>query len=86
MSKVIIQILENRDGTHIYTITEAMEQMFQDGMEEVVVQPTHIINGIENDIMIRTLKHLLQFLSEHRRVNSQLHLAILRQSMSPKQA
>lgn len=52
-SKKIIKILENRDGIHICTVTKAMEQMIQDGMNEIIVQPTHILNGIENDIMIR---------------------------------
>lgn len=51
-SKMIIKILRNRDGIHVCTVTEAMEQMFQDGVEEVIVQPTHILNGIENDNMI----------------------------------
>lgn len=51
-SKRIIKILKNRDRTHIYTVTEAMEQMIRDGMEQVIVQPTHILNGIENDIML----------------------------------
>ena len=32
-----------------------MEQMAADGMEEVIVQPTHIINGIENDKMMEDL-------------------------------
>lgn len=52
-SKMIIDILRNREGIHISTVTEAMEQMRQDGISEVIVQPTHILNGIENDIMIK---------------------------------
>lgn len=52
-SKMIIDILKNREGIHISTVTEAMEQMRQDGISEVIVQPTHILNGIENDIMIK---------------------------------
>lgn len=51
-SKMIIKMLENRDGIHICTVTQAMEKMIQDGIEQVIVQPTHILNGIENDIMI----------------------------------
>jgi sirohydrochlorin cobaltochelatase len=50
-SKIIIKILENRDGIEIFSVTEAMEQMRRDGMKEIIVQPTHILNGIENDIM-----------------------------------
>lgn len=51
-SKMIIKILEHRDGIHIGTVTEVMEQMIQEGIKQVIVQPTHILNGIENDIMI----------------------------------
>lgn len=52
-SQMIIKILEDRDGLYIDTVIEAMEQMWKDGIEEVIVQPTHILNGIENDSMIR---------------------------------
>jgi len=50
-SKMIIQKLLKRDGVKIPTVTEAMAQMVIDGVKEVIVQPTHIINGIENDLM-----------------------------------
>lgn len=50
-SKMIIKKLLKRDGTKIFTVTEAMAQMVIDGVKEVIVQPTHIINGIENDLM-----------------------------------
>ena len=42
-----------RKGT-IYivpTVKEAMEQMIADGIREVAVQPTHILDGIENHVM-----------------------------------
>ena len=50
-SRMIISKLKKRDGTVIHTVTEAMEQMLSDGITDVVVQPTHVINGIENDLM-----------------------------------
>ncbi len=50
-SKMIIKKLKNRDGVSICTVKEAMEQMRQDGITDVLVQPTHVINGIENDLM-----------------------------------
>lgn len=50
-SKMIIRKLKTRDQVHIFTVAEAMERMLADGVEELVVQPTHIINGIENDLM-----------------------------------
>ena len=50
-SKMIISKLKKRDGIIINTVKEAMEQMLRDGITDVVVQPTHVINGIENDQM-----------------------------------
>ena len=50
-SKFIISILKKRDNYTVPTIKEALEQMITDGIREVVVQPTHILDGIENNIM-----------------------------------
>lgn len=50
-SKMIIKKIRERDGIRIPTVREAMEQMIQDGISELIVQPTHVINGIENDLM-----------------------------------
>ena len=50
-SKMIIKKVNSRDNVHICTVKEAMEQMLQDGITDVLIQPTHVINGIENDLM-----------------------------------
>ncbi len=50
-SKMIIKKLKVRDHIHIFTVKEAMEQMAADGITHVIIQPTHVINGIENDQM-----------------------------------
>ena len=50
-SKFIISILKKRDNCTVPTVKEALEQMITDGIREVVVQPTHILDGIENNIM-----------------------------------
>lgn len=50
-SKMIIRKLKNRDNIIVPTVREAMEQMISDGISDVLVQPTHVINGIENDLM-----------------------------------
>ncbi len=55
-SRMIIQKLKARDNIRIDTVTEAMERMMADGITEVVVQPTHVINGIENDQMISDVR------------------------------
>ena len=50
-SKFIISILRKRDNYIVPTVKEALEQMSTDGIREVIVQPTHILDGIENNIM-----------------------------------
>lgn len=50
-SKVIISKLKKRDGLSIDTVEEALERMLADGVTDLIVQPTHVINGFENDLM-----------------------------------
>ena len=46
-SSVIRRILKKRDGYMVNSVAEAFAQMKEDGITEVTVQPTHILNGIE---------------------------------------
>lgn len=50
-SKMIMAKLLKRDGIKINNVKEAMEQMHREGITDVLIQPTHVINGIENDLM-----------------------------------
>lgn len=50
-SKMIINKVAKRDAVKINTVTEAMKEIVHDGVLELTVQPTHIINGLENDFM-----------------------------------
>lgn len=50
-SKMIIKKILKRDGIKINTVTEAMEEMAAAGIEDVLIQPTHILSGVENDFM-----------------------------------
>ncbi|RGY99040.1 sirohydrochlorin cobaltochelatase [Clostridium sp. AM58-1XD] len=50
-SNILINKLKCRDGYHVDTVKEALERMKKDGITHVVVQPTHVINGMENDRM-----------------------------------
>lgn len=54
-SKMILRKLRQRDGLIIFNVEEAMEAMVGDGVQELIVQPTHFINGIENDSMKETV-------------------------------
>ena len=54
-SKMIKKKLMKKENLFVPNVCEAMEQMVADGVEQVIVQPTHIINGIENDRMLADL-------------------------------
>ncbi|QNM05668.1 sirohydrochlorin cobaltochelatase [Qiania dongpingensis] len=58
-SGMIIRKLQKRDGFHVDTVEEALESFVMDGFSDLIVQPTHIINGIENDIMLDTVRSYL---------------------------
>ncbi|MEG0961361.1 MAG: sirohydrochlorin cobaltochelatase [Lachnospiraceae bacterium] len=47
----IINLLKERNQLHIPTIAQAMAQMKIDGIDTLIVQPTHFINGIEHTRM-----------------------------------
>lgn len=50
-SQMIIRKLRERDGYEVDTVSQAMERMLEDGVRELIVQPTHVVNGVENDRM-----------------------------------
>lgn len=47
----IVKKLWERDGLRIDTVQEALERMARDGINDVLVQPTHLLDGIENHKM-----------------------------------
>lgn len=55
-SGMIINKMKKRDGIFINNVKEAMEELVKEGYEEVVVQPTHILNGDEYEKMLRLMK------------------------------
>ncbi len=65
-SKMIIKKVQNRDGVSIDTVKEAMQRMKEDGITDVYVQPTHVINGIEND---RMKEDALQFRNDFQSIS-----------------
>lgn len=54
-SCMIIRKLKRAGVMEVDTVKEAVKRMAADGIEDVTVQPTHIINGIENDRMMEDL-------------------------------
>ena len=54
-SQMIIKKLKRTRQIEVDTVKEALNRMIADGIEQVIVQPTHVINGIENDRMMDDL-------------------------------
>lgn len=50
-SDIIRRKLERRDHIHIDSVEEAFARMKQEHVQSVIVQPTHVMNAIENDKM-----------------------------------
>lgn len=57
-SRFIIKKLRERDGTKIDTIEEALERMSAEGIEDVLVVPTHMLAGAEYDKVEAAVKSL----------------------------
>lgn len=50
-SQIIIDKLKDRDGLKIDNVAEALDRAVEDGIKELIVQPTHLMDGFEyNDL------------------------------------
>ena len=54
-SQMVLNKLKKKNNLEFDNVKAALERMAADGIETVVAQPTHIINGIENDRMMSDL-------------------------------
>lgn len=54
-SGMVIRRLKRRENLQIETVSEALDHMAADGVEEAIVQPTLMINGVEHDRMTEAL-------------------------------
>lgn len=59
-SDIIINHVKERDGEVIDSVTEALDRARANGVKELVVQPTHLMSGAEN----QELKNILADYSE----------------------
>lgn len=55
-SRMVIRRLTQRDGTQVDTVEEALDRMTSEGITDVLVVPTHLIPGGENDKMMQILR------------------------------
>ena len=65
-SKIIIKKLRENENMIVPTVKEAMEKLVEEGYTDVVIQPTHIINGIENENMLEDLSFYAKRFSSFR--------------------
>lgn len=55
-SKMIIKKLES-NNFYVNSVIKAIEEMIDQNVKELIVQPTHVINGLENTLMINEIKN-----------------------------
>ncbi|GLC81451.1 sirohydrochlorin cobaltochelatase [Lacrimispora brassicae] len=55
-SRIIIEILKKRDNIHIDSVEEALEKLVLEGFQYVIVQPTLVMGGEENDTILAAVK------------------------------
>lgn len=54
-AQIIIDHVERRDGIHIDNVEEALERAIDNGVKNLIVQPTHLMAGIEYAELEETL-------------------------------
>lgn len=54
-SQIIIDILGERDNLEVDNVTEALDRAAADGVKELMVQPTHLMNGYEYSDLAKEL-------------------------------
>lgn len=54
-AQIVIDHVKDRDGVAIDNVTEALDRAVANGVKTLVVQPTHLMNGIEYDELQDTL-------------------------------
>jgi sirohydrochlorin cobaltochelatase len=55
-SQIIINVVAKRDKIKIDNVKQAMKRLVKAKVKDLVVQPTHVMNGIEYDEMIAAIK------------------------------
>lgn len=54
-AQIIIDKLKERDGLEIDNVTEALDRAVADGFKTLIVQPTHLMNGLEYADLVQEL-------------------------------
>ena len=56
-SQIIIKHILKRDGEQIDNVTEALERAVNNGVKNLIVQPTHLMHGAEYDELAEALEN-----------------------------
>lgn len=64
-SQMIINKLKRTEDLAVDNVKEALGRLAQEGVERVIVQPTHIINGIEND---RMMEDIMEYMDRFQKI------------------
>lgn len=56
-SQIIIDILAERESLEIDNVEQAMDKLVADGITELIVQPTHLMNGYEYDDIVAEIEN-----------------------------
>ena len=75
-SNFIIQKLRKQYGIQCDTLEEALERMAADGITDVLVQPTHLLDGFENERMKQVIDGFMQKASDDASPSSFEQIAI----------
>ncbi len=54
-AQIIIDKLAERDGIQIDNVTQALDRAVADGIKNLIVQPTHLMNGLEYADLVKEL-------------------------------
>lgn len=57
-SETLRNKVKKQENLMVMSVTEALEAMKQDGITEVIVQPTFVVNGVENQRMLEEVRGL----------------------------
>ncbi|MDR2394556.1 MAG: sirohydrochlorin cobaltochelatase [Treponema sp.] len=55
-SQIVIDHIYQRDGEKIDNVTEGMNRLVAEGVKDVIIQPTHLMQGIEENEMLSQVK------------------------------
>lgn len=53
-SRMVIRRIKEKEGIKVDYVTEALQRLALDGFVDVVIQPTHVMNGLEYDDVVRS--------------------------------